>query len=226
VAYRFDPGDESWSSVTLANRPRGLSPGPQSRVYVALDQSNQIAMVDTLAINNAGMIALLPGNFPVHAVADFEGHVWSCNQLTGTLSKHDPSDQSEIGSFPVGTSPETYGDLTGYLYRMVTTDAAYYRHRVEAGAGPVKWTSANALLAGPAVGAIALRVRAADTESDLDNAAWSDYVGPTLVEDLPFDLSAMPGLEGTILDVELVLNAEDASEFEFITSIEVQYEVQ
>ncbi|MDP6944490.1 MAG: hypothetical protein QF464_10100, partial [Myxococcota bacterium] len=87
----------------------------------------------TVSVINAMTLQQMPGldlghvAGPVGVAVDSTGFVWSVNQCSSSASKIDPDTGIVVGNYPVGNSPYTYSDMTGYALKTITTDQGFYR---------------------------------------------------------------------------------------------------
>ena len=77
-----------------------------------------------------GVLGLLGPEFLLHPLGmavDSAGFIWAVNQNTSSASKLDPNTYEVVLEHPVGSSPYTYSDMTGYALKTITTDQGFYR---------------------------------------------------------------------------------------------------
>jgi hypothetical protein len=113
--------------------------------------------------------------------------------------------QSDIQSFPVGKNPYTYSDFTGYGLLTVVRPQGWFRVPIEgcpSADAKTIWKTLTWIESEPPGTSIRLKVRAADTLSDLANATW---FGPW--DDSPVDLQAAGVPPSRYLEVEVDLSS-------------------
>jgi len=224
VGYRFDPSNNTWAAAGVHARPRGVAGAANGRMYIANDQSSQVAVVDSDSMQTLAYINLGSNRFPVGMAVDFDGFVWAVNQKTSSATKIDPANNSIVLEHKVGSSPYTYSDMTGYSLHTYTAPQGYYQHIVPgASSGQTFWTllDVNVTTAGESY--VKIRLRAADTVSGLANAIWQGPYGPFPPNVFPMDLTAIPGLEGKYLQVEFIMVPDEESNSPLLKGFAVQF---
>jgi len=229
---RFDPATNSWNhlgpwaslgwtrgvATRLITDAQGAVVG--STVYVAHHtwdggcSSNPgthrtITVVDAGNLNVESPIDLGSDRGPVGVAVDIEGQLWTVNQCASTASKVDTATKTVTATFPTGSGPYTYSDMTGYALRNITAPSGYYR-QVFTGweSGSTVWDAifVEATLPGDGASFIRIRYRAAASEAQLQAASWSTYYGPYPPAALPL----RPSAEGYALEVEVTLQTDDS----------------
>ena len=227
LVFRYSPLDQQWGTVEVNTRPRGLVGHLNGRVYVANDLSDQVAVVDADNLTLEVSIDVGLGRFPIGMSVDSEGQVWAVNQSEATATRIDPETNQITGEFPVGSSPYTYSDMTGYVLYTFTSPLGYYFQTFCAPAGiSVQWTLLEADMALPASSNIQVRVRSAADADGLSATAWQAPFDPFPTEPMPMDLSAVPNLGDTCLQAEFLLTPGDSNESPMLKGISAQYEAK
>ncbi|MBP47866.1 MAG: hypothetical protein CMH53_07990 [Myxococcales bacterium] len=214
---RFDPVTNKWSPVSHNQRSRGIATSNDGYIYVALDQTSSVAKINAVTLVTEAHISLGSGRYPVGIAVDYDGYVWAVNQSKASASKVDPKTNSVVGEYPVGNSPYTYSDMTGYTLNNYTAPKGKYTHVFGFGgwSGTVAenktktlWESLDAEITVPPKGFVKLRYRAGDNLKDLDKLPWSAELGPFPPTKFPVDLTkAAKKVEGRFLQVEYFLQA-------------------
>jgi len=217
LAWRYDPLTDNWKSVTTLMNPRGIAGSADGYVYVANDQDSSIARINAATMVNEGQISLGANRLPVGIALDDDGFVWAVNQGKGTASKVDPKAGLVVGEYPVGNSPYTYSDMTGYTLHHFTAPMGQITVVLPGNGLPNPLTGAvakniwqsldiDAIL--PPQTSLVLRYRAADTGLALATKPWSAQVTvpPT---PLPLNLTQGGAPVGLLLQIELQFVSAD-----------------
>ncbi len=229
-ASRFNPANDSWShfgpwsargytrgvAVRLVRNASGDITG--SEVFLAHHQFSGSCGSDTLdrrvtmlnADTGAEIRVLDAGSRrgPVGVAVDTDGKVWTVNQCSSNASRIDPDTGALIGTYPVGTEPYTYSDMTGYALRTITSRTGHYREIFEGWqSGVTRWSSifVDADMPGNGATWVRLRYRAADTLQALQTGLWSSALGPFP----PATLPAAIDVSGRYLQVEVTLGTSE-----------------
>lgn len=224
VGYRFDPSNNTWAAAGTSNRPRGVAGAADGYVYVANDESNRVAVINSDTMQTEAYVELGGGRFPIGMAVDFDGYVWAINYSASTASKIDPKTKKVVLEHPTGTHPYTYSDMTGYSLHTYTAPQGYYQHVVPGSTvGETKWTQLNVNATTQGKSFIKVRLRAANTVSGLGQVAWKGPYGPFPPNVFPMDLTAIPGLDGKYLQVEIVMVPDDDGNTPLLKELSVQY---
>lgn len=133
---------------------------------------------------------------------DFEGKVWSINQLTQDATIIEPGDAfgqarvtDEVKNF---VYPYVYSDMTGAQLRYATDQLGFWRRTFEECSPPenyfgTTWKTLGwqAEVPDPSRGSIVIRVRAAVSQQALDKAEWIPVATITSTEQSTFDLQQL-----------------------------------
>jgi hypothetical protein len=180
--------------------------------------------INTLAVT---LIELGAGCKDAIGVAmDSGGFLWAINYSSSNTTKINTADNSIVGTYPVGANPYTYSDMTGYAAKNYTAPQGYYQHTIPGGpVGATQWTllTVDAFYQGQSF--LKVRLRAADTVSALNQAAWIGPFGPFPPNVFPMDLTVIPGLKGKYLQVEVILIADEQGNSAMLKGFSVQYQV-
>ncbi|PIE16288.1 MAG: hypothetical protein CSA66_07535 [Proteobacteria bacterium] len=226
---RFDPAAESWRhfgpwsdrGTTRGVAVKLLTDGAQqvvgSRVFVghhtwsscsADGQHRTISVVDAGTQTELTPFDLGADHGPVGVAIDVDGNLWTVNQCGSNASKLDAETGAVLGTFPVGSEPYTYSDMTGYALRTITAPSGRFRQRFFGWENKqTRWTAifVDATLPGHGVTSVRLRYRVADAEAELQSQSWSGYYGSFPPEALPQAIDAL----GFVIEVEVTLHTDD-----------------
>lgn len=238
--FRFDPAANDWFEVPLpeSGATRGIAADDRGFIYVGssntfirlringLDAGPPIARLTRFRADDGGDIRIfgteaapLPGLGTVGVGLDSDRNVWMINQVSSTATRLDP-ETGEAQEFPVGDTPYTYSDFTGFALRTFTVPNGFVRAVVEGcAAGPTEWETLSFDATIPTATRVELRVRAADTRLGLREAPW---LGPFASS--PANLAAPPGPvpPRRFLEVEATLVSEDESRTPRLDTVSVQ----
>jgi DNA-binding beta-propeller fold protein YncE len=120
VVYMFDPVTETWTKIAVHSRPRGVAGLDDGRVVVGNDQSDEVAVIDGMKLEVTDYLQTGPNRFPIGVAPDANQYIWAANQNGHSATKFDLADNSVVCEVPVGISPYTYSDMTGYLLHKFT----------------------------------------------------------------------------------------------------------
>ena len=241
-AHRYDPATGDWFSVELPDSggTRGIAADDRGYVYVAashefirlggpggISLGRETARVtrfradDGLDMTIYGTAANpLPGSGSVGIGLDDDRRIWVVNQVSGTATRLDPT-TGDTREYPVGDTPYTYSDFTGFALRTFTAPSGFYRTVLEAPCpGAVTFERLSWDASVPANARLEVRVRSAPTRAGLGAATW---VGDFTTS--PVDLLAPPGPvpPGNFLEVEVMLISEDEVATPAVRNLQVQY---
>jgi len=227
---RFDPVSNSWTN-TWTWSDRGITRGVAisvlrdasgavagSKVYVAhhtwtCQLGRYISVVDAKTLTPETPIDLGNAVFgPVGVAIDFDGYLWSINQCTSNASKIDTQTKQVVGTYPVGKSPYTYSDMTGYALKTITAPQGYYRQVFEGWqTQQTQWNLiyVDADLPGDGKTYVKVRFRVADSIQGLKDQAWFGPYGPYPPAMFPLDLTTIANIVGRYLEVEVTLYTID-----------------
>ena len=220
---RFDAETWSWQTFTDfgLGRTRGVAVkvdyGPQgdvvgARVYLAHHDwasgcsSNglhrSISVIDAKTLQVLPSIDLGSDKAPVGVAIDNSGHLWTVNQCDSTATKIDTTNHQVVGSYPVGMSPYTYSDMTGYALKTITSIRGDFRHVFKGwDEGLTLWQSITVNAGFPDETTwLEVRYRAGPDPEALQDIEWEGPFGPYPAEQ-SFPLPV--GLVAPYLDVKV-----------------------
>lgn len=233
AAWMYDPNGNVWQSVGTGARPRGIVSNGKGRIFVANDESNQVAVIDAINMINIGTINLGSGRFPLGMAVDVTGNIWAVNQNSSSTHKINGNSLQIIGEYPVGSSPYTYSDMTGTAFFDVIPPG-WYRHRfagtTKAGLTGIKakttvrWQALIIDYMAPPGSYVKVRFRTANTPDEMAQQGWTPFFGPFPEEVFPFDITQVFEQSADLLDVEVWLYPSTNSEaMPVLKGIHIQY---
>jgi len=221
VAWRYRPSTGQWQSVDLAfTRPRGIVAGTDGNIYVALDSQNRVGRIDKATMTATGYANLGGGKFPVGITIDSSGMIWVVNQSGNSASRVNPETMTVIKEVPVGSSPYTYSDMTGFLLKTVTAPEGIYTHVFHGWEdAPTQWVQISASTLKPEGTEVTLRYRTAATIAGLANVAYSGVQGPFPPAEMPLNLLNL-NVTGRFLQVEVTLKSSESGSTPVLQNME------
>jgi streptogramin lyase len=227
---RYDPATGQWNWITQSlggHYPRGMAGSAEGYMYSGLgggcDHYVARVHIDSLAVN---LIDVGGGcKASIGVALDSGGFLWAVNYDSSSATKINTATQTVVGEYPVGANPYTYSDMTGYTAKNYTQPQGYYQHIIPGGpVGATQWTHlfVDAFYQGQSF--VKVRLRAGDTVSALNQAAWLGPFGPFPPNVFPMDLTAIPGLVGKYLQVEIILTADEQGNSALLKGFSVQYQ--
>jgi hypothetical protein len=225
---RFDPDTQTWTNYTdlAPGNTRGIAVRLKkdttgaligADVYVghhnwancsANGQHRQVEVFDALTATKKTPIDLGGDYGPVGVAIDRDGMLWSINQCTSTATKVDPDTGAVIGTYPVGLSPYTYSDMTGYALKTITTPQGFHREVFTGWLGSeTRWSElfVSAELPGNGLTYLLVEYRIAESIIALSSQPWQGPFGPYPPASFPLTIEQM----GNYLEVRLTLATDD-----------------
>ncbi len=227
---RFDPDTETFTE--LGDNPlRGFTRG----VAVLLDETNGVVTGSrvysvhhttpsdcsadpgqhrTVSVHDAATLQELPpidlgeDHGPVGVAIDVQGNLLTVNQCTSTVTQVSTDTNTVLGTYPVGTNPYTYSDMTGYALRNITARTGRYRQTFTGwNAGATRWRAifVDANLPGDGVTWVTFRYRTAASVAELNSVLWSAVSPLFPPAPQPWDID----VTGKVLEVEVTLKTSD-----------------
>ncbi|MFH1529624.1 MAG: hypothetical protein ABIK09_02695 [Pseudomonadota bacterium] len=224
---RFNPQTNQFNAITQnlsGHCPRGMAGSTDGYMYSGLGcGGSSIAKVDidTLQVS---ILDISPGNTPIGVALDSGGYVWAVNYGSSNAMKIDPHTGQKFGPYPVGQSPYTYSDMTGYALQNFTAPQGSYSTTLGGWSEiRVKWESLWVNAEIPVGANIMVEVRTAMTEEVLEVTPWQGMFGPFPPDTFPLDLSILPAMDGKYLEVRLWLFSEDKASTPIVKEIQAQF---
>jgi streptogramin lyase len=225
---RFDPVTQTWKNFTglSAGNTRGVAVRLKqdaagqltgADVYVghhnwancsADGQHRYVEVFDALTLTKKAPIDLGGDYGPVGVAIDRDGMLWSVNQCTSTATRVNPDTTQIIGNYPVGMSPYTYSDMTGYALKTITTPVGFHREVFTGWVGSqTRWSQlfVSAELPGEGLTHLSVEYRIADLLTELSAAPWQGPFGPYPPASFPLTIDKL----GNYMEVRLTLATDD-----------------
>ena len=227
---RYDPKNGQWSNISSGGGcPRGVAASAEGFAFYGLgcggDHHVMKVDINTMAAQKIDIGCC--DKQTVGVAMDSSGFLWAVNRNGNSATKIDATTNQVIGTYPVGSYPYTYSDMTGYAAKNYTAPQGYYQHVIPGGpVGSTTWTELIVDCNFQGESYLKLRLRAADTVSALANEAWQGPFGPFPPNVFPMDLSAIPDLNGKYLQVEVILIADEDGNSAILKGFSVQYQVE
>jgi len=232
--YKFDPNTNAFTTVVTNfgyGYTRGVAASLDGYVYFGHHTwtcitGRWVTKIDVNTNQIVGVFATASsGVTGVTGVAlDYDNNLWAINQCTNSVTKINATTGAVIGTYPVGSAPYTYSDMTGYSLKSYTAPKGFYQHIIPGGAvGATTWTELAADFTANGKSYIEVKLRSADTVTSLNTTEWLGPYGPFPPNAFPLDLSNLPGLKGKYLQVEFGLFADDNGQSPLIKGFSAQY---
>jgi DNA-binding beta-propeller fold protein YncE len=196
----------------VGSATRGVAVDDAGKLWVADSGLGQVHRMD----RTSGDIELSVdvGQGPVGVAVDHDGNIWAVNQYDDDAVKLAP-DGEVLGTFPVGSEPYTYSDMTGSAFRVFRRLRGTFTATYGTGVPGARWTGVRWAGDAPAPSTVSLRVRAFDDDAD---TAWKD-VAWTGRE------AALEGLAGAHVEVEVTLESGDRSAIPNVDALTFTYQL-
>ncbi len=227
---RFDPTDGTFTKLgawTSRGHTRGVAVKLKevngvvtgSTVYTAhhtwdggcggaVGEHRTVTVYDAATLQEQAPIDLGGVHGPVGVAIDVDGNLLTVNQCSSSVIQISTDTGAILGTYPVGTSPYTYSDMTGYALRTITSKSGRYRQSFEGWNGPnTRWRAlyVDAQLPGDGITSVTLRYRVAASTALLSSAAWSAPSPAFPPANFPWDID----VTGKVLEVEVTMNTTD-----------------
>ncbi len=243
-ASSYDPKTGAWIACPGVPCSAGIATANDGYVYPAHDGGGggAVSRLDGEACwqgqGGAWKGYMKTGGSPHGVAVDFDGFVWGVNLTGNSVGKVDPNNMNNAPVVrQIGNSPYTYSDMTGYTLNYFTAPKGLYTTTFFAGGGgnPVsqttskaEWTTLDMKVILPPQTKVHVRVKAANTLNELDNAAWLDIPDFTDAAQLPFDLTTLPQapITGAMLKVEINLITDDKKVTPAVSSLSAKAKLQ
>jgi hypothetical protein len=176
--YRFDPVTEIYQYCLSAgySSGRGVCVAPDGDVWVALgygSPNNLVAKYDSAG----NLLATYPvGWNPSGVGTDSDGNIIVVCQDSWDVYKLNEADGSVMWRTPVGATPYTYSDFTGYILRNNTMKTGTWTVIFDSEVTGTPWGKAIWNSLEPTDTSVAVQVRSADVIGALDSQPWLEIV--------------------------------------------------
>lgn len=173
--YKFDPVAEVFqycpSPVWCG---RGVCEAASGNIWVAMGYgwpNNVVAKYDSAG----NLLATYPvGQNPCGVGTDSDGNIVVVCQDSWDVYKLNEADGSVMWRTPVGVTPYTYSDFTGYIVRNITKKTGTWTVIFDSEALGTPWGKAAWTSLEPTDTSVTVQVRAADSIPDLELQSWLD----------------------------------------------------
>jgi hypothetical protein len=218
---RFDPDTLEWirADRDMEDTTRGVATDLDGNVWVAYTNGRvgKFKIADIEANGDGAQPTMfdlppLPGgaiNSTIGVGIDRNGACWAVSRddgdAVGTATRIKPN--GSMTSFPVGKSPYTYSDFTGFGLLTVVRPTGFWRANIKGCAkrdAKSNWTTLIWSETEPPGTSVSLRVRVADTVAGLAAAPW---FGP--FQTSPADLEAAGVPDSVFMQIEVQLSTSD-----------------
>jgi streptogramin lyase len=206
----YDPVTDRWSqSGTLPTAPdqysvRGIAASADA-IWVAGRSARGEAALFELAVADLSLTEthVLPRAEEIVGVGvAFDGRVWGIAKGSNRAYRLD-RETGEITSFPVGETPYTYSDFTGYGLNGLLGASGQHRVVIE-GCRNTVWTGLTLDASIPDDASVRLSVRTADTREELERA---ELIGPFDPPSPSLSLPPGPVPAGRFLEVSIRMSS-------------------
>lgn len=239
LVFHPDAAPPSFTRISLPalGPTRGVAASREGHVCVAHSdgscatpsQNNQVTCLDdtTFAPTTIDLSTDGSSRGPVGVAFAADGRLWAVNQCGSSATRVDTVDRAVLGEYPVGRSPYTYSDMTGYSLRSQIDPEGWYQVSAEV-TDPkfVGWRFVTVEGTTPPGSAIYLQVRSYRPGDDPSTIDWSPRFGPFPPEVFPFDLNApevAPYTAWSIIEVRVILAREEATAPPSVHRIALEY---
>lgn len=148
-------------------------------------------------------------------VVDRNNDVWVVNLNANSLTKFRGTDGVHLATVPVGRSPYTYSDATGFAYRNVADPTGIWTAIMDSGTSGVGWNKVRWNQQGgsvPSGASITVDVRAADNQVQLPFQTYQTVTNGT----------GGIGVQGRYLQVRVTLRPNGANESPILSDLTAQ----
>lgn len=181
---KFNPGTGTVQHFpTNETAGRGVCVTPNGHVWVALGYgwpNNKVAKFDS----NGNLLGIYDvGSNPCGVGVDYDGNILVVCQDSNNVYKLKEDDGTVVWITPVGATPYTYSDFTGYSLRGITQNTGSWTVIYDGGIAGTNWGKASWTSEEPAGTMVVVKVRSADEKDALSSQPWlnvenNTYFGP------------------------------------------------
>ena len=210
---RYTPATQAWNTVTIGTSNRGIAHDGQGSIWVA-DTSFGVHRLAATTMATQASIPLGGGGFVGMAV-DFYHRIWAISQAGSRAHRIDPSTLASV-SFPTGSNPYTYSDMTGFQLQNAAPPMGTFVAVLEGCGEQAEWRRLVWTASTPSGTYVRFRARTAPDRASLAAAplvAIAKQPSDTSPAELGATLeAAAPGSSrARFLELELVLYSIDAA---------------
>jgi streptogramin lyase len=210
---RYTPATQSWNTVAVGSSNRGIAHDGQGSIWVADTGYGVHRLADTTMATQAN-IALSGGGFVGMAV-DFYHRVWAISQGGSRAHRIDPSTLASL-SFPTGSNPYTYSDMTGFQLQNAAPPMGTFVAVLEGCGAQAEWRRLSWMATTPSGTYVRFRARTASDRAGLAVAPLVP-IAKQPSDSSPADLgaaleaAAAGSSRARFLELEIVLYSIDAA---------------
>ncbi len=171
---KFDPVLKTFTfPAAIGLNSLGISTDPSGNVYVSSSipggsyrGCTKFSPTGAVIWSSGPQAGATAGN-QRGAILDANSDVWVVNLDNNRISKYRGTDGFPLGTLPTGISPYTYSDASGQQFLGLTTQTGNWSVVFDSGRAGAAWGSVNWNGLEPTGTGIAIQVRAADSQADL-----------------------------------------------------------
>lgn len=149
---------------------------------------------------------------------DSNGDIWSVNLSSNSVSKFRGTDGAFLGVVPVGNSPYTYSDATGFAFRNQTNPSGFWTVIYDGGAAGTVWDlirwNQEPQGAVPAGAVLSVQARAADVAANLPLQAFQAVTNG----------AALGGILGKFIQIRVRFEPNTAGESPILSDLSIASE--
>lgn len=207
----------------LVDEESGLVTG--GRVYAShhgggCNENQYVTVVDAVTRQILPSVSVGNGNGPVGVAIDSDGQLWTVNQCSNSATRFDTETNVALGTYPVGSGPYTYSDMTGYALKTITTVSGDYKHVLKGWeSGETVWETLELDVEFPNdLTTLEISYRAANDSVALKNKDWTGPFGPFPPATFPLALNE----QGTFLELKITLFSKSLTAFPLLKGLTVK----
>ncbi len=181
---RFDPVTEQYSiHYGDGSYGRGVAVDNEGNIWAAYS-GNHVLNKFSPDGKFLMSVKLYPnGQGPIGVGVDGEGYVWAVNYSTSNAAKI-KTDGTIVGFYPVGASPYTYSDMTGFHLKNITAHEGTWTVIHDEGEENCRWKSISWHEKKPAGTDITVSAKAANTLEELESKPYIQVQNNVEIKDL------------------------------------------
>jgi hypothetical protein len=173
--FKFDPATETAQAFNApGSNGRGVCVDSVGNIWVALGYGSPNNLVAKFRSDGSLVGTYQVGWNPCGVGTDADGNIIVVCQDSWQVYKLDQTTGAPLWVTPVGNTPYTYSDFTGYTIRNITQKTGTWTVVFDSGVPANAWGKASWTSNEPEDTSVAVQVRAADAIADLDLQPWLD----------------------------------------------------
>ena len=170
---RLDTTTDNVTNPTISVGGLGISVGADGHVYTGNTTVGRFIDNGTDTLSPVWTSDNPSGSSATRGVViDSDGNIWVVNLNANNVTKFDGETGELLTTLPVGASPYTYSDATGFAARNVTDPVGFWRNVLDTEAPDFCWELLDWNQAGD--GTITAEFRASNTEDGLSAAQYAE----------------------------------------------------